>query len=322
MTDSPPTPHDALVKALLEAPERAAVVLRENLPETVRDRLSDDLPEPLPGSYVDEYLAESHSDQLFRARTTDDRPVFIYVLVEHKSEPDPGTPVQILGYMHRIWRRYAEQSGDGRAERYRNLPPIVPLVLYNGRPAWSVPLSLVQCIDADDDLRELQRDFGYSVRHLRAEESVKSYSEDPIVRTIFSALAQAYVRDLDRDDVIELLEGLPSGHPLERPLLVYIVAAYGPINKEDIEQAIEHTRPDRAKELVMTAAEQWIQQGERKGRQAEGSELLLLQLQAKFDSTTVERYRERVERANEAAIRTWSIRLLTAETIDAVFADG
>ena len=56
MTDQPPTPHDALVKALLEAPERAAVVLRENLPVMVRDRLSDDLPEPLPGSYIDEYL--------------------------------------------------------------------------------------------------------------------------------------------------------------------------------------------------------------------------------------------------------------------------
>ena len=68
----------------------------------------------------------------------------------------------------------------------------------------------------------------------------------------------------------------------------------------------------------MTAAEQWIEQG----RQAEGSELLLLQLQAKFGSTVVERYRKNIERANEATIRTWSIRLLTAETIDAVFADG
>ena len=76
----------------------------------------------------------------------------------------------------------------------------------------------------------------------------------------------------------------------------------------------------------MTAAEQWIQQGReegvQKGRQAEGAELLLLQLQAKFDSTAAELYRERVEKASEATIRRWSVRLLTAETIDNVFADG
>ena len=81
MTEQPTNPHDTLVKKLLESPERAAVVLRENLPATVRDRLSDDLPEPLPGSYIDPHLQETHSDRLFQAHLHDGRPVFIYVLV-------------------------------------------------------------------------------------------------------------------------------------------------------------------------------------------------------------------------------------------------
>ena len=321
MTEQPTNPHDTLVKKLLESPERAAVVLRENLPATVRDRLSDDLPEPLPGSYIDPHLQETHSDRLFQAHLHDGRPVFIYVLVEHKSESDPGTPVQLLGYMQRIWLRYAEQSGQGRSERYRNLPPIVPLVLYNGQPAWSVPLSLLDCIDADDELLALQRDFGYSVRHLRPEESVGSYSEDPIVRTVFSALARAYVRDLGRDDLIELLQGLPSGHPLERPLLVYIAAAYGSINKEDVEQAIERARPERAEELVMTVAEQWIQQGKDEGRQ-EGEALTLLRLiERKFGVDAKEAYRERVQQASDATLARWTDRILEAKQVEDLFTD-
>ncbi|MFB6259281.1 MAG: Rpn family recombination-promoting nuclease/putative transposase, partial [Thiohalorhabdaceae bacterium] len=71
-----------------------------------------------------------------------------------------------MGYQQRIWQRFAEQDGKGRAQRYRRLPPIIPLVIYHGRQEWSVPLALLDCIDADEELVALQRDFGYQVQHL------------------------------------------------------------------------------------------------------------------------------------------------------------
>ncbi|MCG5539406.1 Rpn family recombination-promoting nuclease/putative transposase [Halorhodospira sp. 9622] len=113
-------------------------------------------------------------------------------LIEHKSAPDASTPVQLLGYMQRIWQRHAEHTPQQRAHRYRHLPPIIPLVLYNGRPDWSVPLSLLECIDADEDLRDLQRNFGYQVRHLRADDRSEPYSEDPVIRGVFRALAAPF----------------------------------------------------------------------------------------------------------------------------------
>ena len=68
--------------------------------------------------------------------------------------------------------------------------------------------------------------------------------------------------------------------------------------------------------------ERGLQKGRQEGRAAERSELLLLQLEAKFGSGPSEGYRARIEQASEAVIRAWLIRLLTADTIDAVFADG
>jgi len=319
------TPHDALVKALLETPERAAVVLRENLPEQVQERLTDDLPEPLPGSYIDPNLQETHSDRLFQARTREGRPVFLYVLIEHKSEPDAGTPVQMLGYLQRIWQRYAEQSRQGRRARYRQLPPIIPLVLYNGQPVWSVPLSLLACIDADDELLELQRDFGYQVRHLRPDEPDASYSQDPVVRAVFRALAWAFVEDLGRADLVRLLQDLPPGHPLERPLLVYIARVYGSIEEADVRQAVEQTRPEQAEALVMTVAEQWVQRGRKEGRQEgrqEGEALTLLRLiERKFGAEAKEAYRERLEQASGKELARWTDRILEAERIEDLFAD-
>lgn len=254
----------------------------------------------------------------------DGRPVFIYVLIEHKP-PDVGTPVQLLGYMQRIWQRYAEQDSKGIAERYRHLPPIIPLVIYNGKPAWSVPLSLFDCIDADDELLELQRDFGYQVRHLKPGQSRESYSQDPVIRAVFRALAWAFVEDLDQDDLIELLRDLPPGHPLEKPLLVYIARVYGPIQERDVRHAVEQTRPDRAEELVMTVADEWLKQGERrgeqKGRQEHAVETLLRQIERKFGPEAKEVSRARLERAEIGELEMWLDRILDAERIEDVFAD-
>ena len=66
-------------------------------------------------SFVDAVLHQSHSDRLFEARLKDGGTAFVYVLLEHKAAPDPGTPLQMLGYMVRIWQRYAED----RASRLR-----------------------------------------------------------------------------------------------------------------------------------------------------------------------------------------------------------
>ncbi|MCG5531791.1 Rpn family recombination-promoting nuclease/putative transposase, partial [Halorhodospira halochloris] len=143
--------------------------------------------------------------------------------IEHKSEPEPKTPLQLLGYMQRIWLRDVEDTREGQAERARNLPPIIPLVIYNGSPEWKVPLSLLDCIKADDQILELQSNFGYQLRHLRPSESDESYSQDPEVRSVFRALAWAYLKSLSRDELERLLQDLPAGHPLEKPLLVYLV---------------------------------------------------------------------------------------------------
>ncbi|MFP4147701.1 MAG: Rpn family recombination-promoting nuclease/putative transposase [Halorhodospira sp.] len=317
-------PHDAFLKKGLDSPQRAGVFLRESLPESVVSKLSDEDPQPLETTYIEASLRETRSDKLFQAWFNDGLPVYIYVLIEHKSVPDPKTPLQLLDYMQQIWRRHVEQDAKGQAERMRHLPPIIPLVIYNGPSEWTVPLSVLECMDADERLRELQSQFGYQVRHLRPDESDESYSQDPALRAVLRALAWAYVQNLTRDDLVRLLQDLPAGHPLEKPLLVYIARVYGSFREADMRYALEQVRhEEQAEELRMTVAEEWIKRGKEQGRQEgrleAGGELLLMQLQDKFGSEAAERHRQQVEQADEAMIRTWSIRLLRAETVDEVF---
>ena len=97
MTDHPTTPHDALVKKLLEAPERAGVVLRESLPAAVRGNLADADPEPLPGSYIDSRLKEQRSDRLFRARLVVGAAVAAGVHRRRRGVAGPATGFRLPG---------------------------------------------------------------------------------------------------------------------------------------------------------------------------------------------------------------------------------
>ncbi|NBC30066.1 MAG: hypothetical protein GVY29_08765, partial [Spirochaetes bacterium] len=59
--------------------------------------------------------------------------LYLYVLVEHKSQPERWTPFQLLRYMLAVW-------GDVlRRERPEpeQLPAILPVVLYQGARQWN-----------------------------------------------------------------------------------------------------------------------------------------------------------------------------------------
>ena len=79
----PATPHDALFRALLTRPERAATVLRDHLPEPIAKRLAPELPRLIDGSFVDDALRGSQADRFFEVRLTGGTPLLIYALLEH-----------------------------------------------------------------------------------------------------------------------------------------------------------------------------------------------------------------------------------------------
>lgn len=160
---APSNPHDNLFRALLDDPERARTVLHDYLPGEITAHFADDPPVPEDGSFVDEALRGSQSDRLFRVRLKSGRTADVYALLENKSEPDVGTPVQMLGYMARIWQRHIANH-ENPSQEARQLPPIIPMVIYHGHAPWTVPTAAIDAIAAEDDLRPYLRDFRSSWR--------------------------------------------------------------------------------------------------------------------------------------------------------------
>lgn len=142
-------PHDRLFRHVFSEPEHAEGELRAVLPPELAARIDWTTLRLVPGSYVDETLSDLRSDVLFSA-TLGGRPVLLYLLLEHQSSAHPRMPLELLGYMVRIWEDYLKEHPD--ADR---LPAIVPTVVYHGDGAWTKPLTMMELLDVEPAMAAL-----------------------------------------------------------------------------------------------------------------------------------------------------------------------
>jgi predicted transposase/invertase (TIGR01784 family) len=319
---APSNPHDALFRALVDDIDRAAAMIRDHLPADLTALLADTPPRLRDATFVDEELRSSQSDRLFEVSLRDGRPALLYVLLEHKSTPDPRTPLQLLGYMVRIWDRYASRE----AARLAALPPIIPLVFYHGERPWTVATSILDCIDATDEVKAHLRDLRYILRDL-GPIAYEQLSRQQALRAGLGALKFAFAKGLTPDLLVQVLRDLPDGDALETQILVYIVAVYDTA-AATLTQALAQAKPGREGLLMPTIAQEWIKQGKDEGwaqGKAEGwaeakAESILLVLETRFGPATPE-VREGVRRTAPDHLDRLFQRALTAQSLDAVF-DG
>ena len=96
-----PAAHDAFFKQLMSEPATVERFLAEQLPAEVVAAMVPGSLERRDGAFVDDDLRHSLSDLLYGLRLQGadglQRPAFAVLLLEHKSAPDPLTPLQGVG---------------------------------------------------------------------------------------------------------------------------------------------------------------------------------------------------------------------------------
>ncbi len=262
-TGLPTTRHDALFRTLLTNPERAGQVLRDHLPEPIATRLAAQDPRLIDGSFVDEALRGSQADRLFEVTLDGGTPLLIYALLEHKSEPDQKTPLQLAGYMINIWKRYADEHPDLKSR----LPAIIPIVFYHGAAHWTVPRSLFDLIEDDEEIRPFSRSMAYVLRDI-GQMSLEQMSSRPEVRSVFHVLHISRRDRIGHEELADIIAPLVDGSDLESATLHYIVGDQK-ITQTMLEAALRQAKPERWEALMGTLAETWFEQGKADGM-AEG----------------------------------------------------
>jgi len=110
--------HDSFFKAVLQQPERAREYFRLQLPPSLVAAIDLESLAPMPDSFVDDQLRTSFSDLVFSVRMkTNDEPLFLSLLLEHKSSPDPYVTIQ-LGHYPKACIRMRSEAHFGKIIRF------------------------------------------------------------------------------------------------------------------------------------------------------------------------------------------------------------
>ena len=191
--------HDAAYKDLFSHPRMVEDLLRGFAAPEWSGALDFSTLEKLPAEYVSDDLRRRHGDLVWRLRF---RETWLYLLVmlEFQSSTDPYMAVRILVYTGLLYQdliRRGALGADGR------LPPVLPVVLYNGRPRWAAP---VEAADLIAPVEEALARFQPSQRYFLLDQG--RHGEDDLPRRNLVSALIAFENSRSAAELPKLLAAL------------------------------------------------------------------------------------------------------------------
>lgn len=321
-------PHDSLVQRFLTRPELAAVELRVALPPTLTSRFDWPTLRIASGTYVDPKLRPRRGDILYAVDLLDtQRPVFIYVLLEHQSKPQRMMGFRLLQYACRLWERYEREQPSP----LESLPLVIPLVLYQGPDGWTEPRRLSALLDAPAELLATYPspiELTFEVDALTAsvrDDALATSRAVALMELTRTFLRLAYAPDqitLERvAPLVPLLDVVLQGFGEEdlQALLTYVLSAFGP--ESPLRDILYETASQETREVFTSYRDQYIAEGETKGETKGMTKLLLRLLDQRGLPLTVELERQVSHCQDPEQLQRWFDRALQATRIDDVFGD-
>jgi len=258
-------PHDRFFKETFSRTEVARDFVAHYLPPEIAAVLDTKTLEISKDTFVDEELKESLSDLLYHVALKGKGTVFVYLLFEHKSYPDPAVKLYLLQSMVRIWTQYRKQGNKGP------LPPVLPLVVYHGKTEWKIEPAFHAMVGLTDVVGPYVPNFDILLCDLSryTDEEIKGGA---LLRVTFLLMKHIFSEDLGRmlPGFLGLLEGFSdsrTGLQYLEAALRYAASGSSHIKSEDIEHALKGVLDDEGGDLMTTLAQQWIEEGHQRGIQ-------------------------------------------------------
>jgi predicted transposase/invertase (TIGR01784 family) len=255
-------PHDKLVKSTFSDPDNARAFLQANLPRKLARRIDWSTLSLASGSFIDPEFAAASSDLLFTAQI-DGQPAFLYILFEHQNKEDPLIGLRLLTYMVRIWSDHLRNNPGST-----KLPPILPLVLAQDNKPWKSSTRFADLIDISEgggeELKKHIPDFEFQLVELYRMPFEKILGTPMGILTLRALKAeklQALLEDPVWDE--SLLIQLPAAS--FEMLMRYILDR--DLDKPAFRRKLKTLRNPKLSKNAMSLAEQFRQEGIRKGRQ-------------------------------------------------------
>ena len=323
--------HDAAYKDLFSHPRMVEDLLRGFAAPEWSDALDFSTLEKLPAEYVSDDLRRRHGDLVWRLRFRDETWLYLLVMLEFQSATDPYMAVRILVYTGLLYQDLIRRRAFGDDGR---LPPVLPVVLYNGSPRWTAPAEVGDLISPVGE--PLDR-FQPSQRYFLLDEG--RWGEDDLPRRNLVSALVALENGRSAEELPGLLAALsdwlrgPGEDELRRAFVEWVRrvlprgrfagaalpgvrdlegggAMLAERAKEWTEQWLREGREQGLEQGLERGREQGLERGLERGR-AEERALLCRLAARKFDAETAERLSGVLERLGDperlAEVGDWII---------------
>ena len=295
--------HDENHKRLFAFPRMVEDLLRGFLPDEHVATLDFSTARKMSAQYVSDELLERHGDTVWQVRFRNGGP-YLLVPIEFQSTIDSYMALRILTYTSLLYQELLRNDAPVLDARGR-LPPVLPVVLYNGEAAWDAAEEVGDLIQpAGGELaayRPSQRYFVLDERHVEDDDLPESNLMTAVVRLEKLRSPEDLLAVVD--DLREWLRG-PQNDALRRAFADWVVrltkrfaragveALSGVRTLEEVKMTLEERVAEWPRQWLEEGREQGLQQGLERGRE-EGLEhersLLCRMAASRFGAGTAER---------------------------------
>ena len=322
-------PHDKFFKETFSNVEIARDFMQNYLPEPILKIVDLQTLDIQKDSFIDENLKEVFSDMLFHAKINQ-RDGYLYFLFEHKSYTSRNVVLQLLNYMVRIWEQKAVK------ENARQIPVIIPLLIYHGKEKWEIGNTLADLItDYDalpDAVKEMTPNFRYQIYDLSqfSDADIKGNAQLAITlsifRDIFQKSGEAFLDTIiQAAKAMNELEEKQTGIQYFETCMRYILNAGPQLTNNQLNKVlkqIELTYPEGS-EVTMTLAEvlrkegleEGLAEGRKEGETKALSKMAIKVLTKKFGTISKEDI-VTLENLNSASLELIIEEFWQSETLD------
>ncbi|MDC8760271.1 Rpn family recombination-promoting nuclease/putative transposase [Janthinobacterium fluminis] len=313
-------------------------------PEMVRDLLAGFLPYPwakdldlraferVNASYASDTGRQRHDDMVWRLRLGADW-IYVYLLLEFQSRNDPWMALRMQVYVGLLCQDLVKRH---ELSRQGKLPPILPVVLYNGAAPWRASTDLAQLMLAPPEgLAPLQPEQRYLLIDQSSYDSATLAEQRNLIAAVFRLQRSRAYKDI-RNVIASLAAWLKHGECESlRTTLTHWIAAhlqrqFSGLDMPSLEQFSEVEI--MLKQEFKSWEEEWeynaIQKGLKRGLRQGRQEGRLQADRAWLESLLHKRFGNmppsigaRIEAAPVARIEYWYDRLFDASSLEEIFAD-
>jgi predicted transposase/invertase (TIGR01784 family) len=255
-----PKAHDHFFRMMMSDKRVAKEFFESHLPDDVLAVIDLNQLELQSASFIEDTLKELIADMLFKTIIAGHE-AYLYLLVDHQSQPDELMPFRLLQYICNAMDQYLRKTGG------KQIPLIIPMVVYHGRKPWNYSTNIKELIDAPKELIDAYFLKPFTLIDLNKIED-EVLKKRTWVGVMELTLKHIFARDIMPYflDIVELLQQLKK---LGKKQFIEIVLRYiidrGEMSNKDAFVEIVRTGLAENGENVMTIAEQFIAEGRQRG---------------------------------------------------------